>query len=332
MFTSLNARRLAWLESRHTDTRLLAIADLRFTTMAEFEVRPLSVFRGGDWRTPTLSMEDEPGPSVNRVLRAGSSQGSFSSRRRSSAANAPPAGPPPDLPIPSLPPLSESSSSDLQHEELSPDNLDDGGRESYFHAHSPNFVVNPFQRQSASPQLAAVAAFSQSRLAASPLSPHSNYLDNATDSLSDSPPRSLLPRQAPPPQLPPPQAPPPQAPAQEINPERLMLSPTDSRPHNAPARPSSRRVLTRALELAREAVRLDSTNDDPRGAIEAYGQSVTLLKEVMERVMRGEDTGDHRRRNGRRRSIVAQEEEVRRLRSIVRFITVRFNVFAHFFV
>lgn len=85
-------------------------------------------------------------------------------------------------------------------------------------------------------------------------------------------------------------------------------------------RPSSRRALTRALELAREAVRLDSTNDDPHAAIQAYGQSVALLNEVMERVMRGEDSTEHRRRNGRRRSIVAQEEEVRRLKSIVSVI------------
>ena len=72
------------------------------------------------------------------------------------------------------------------------------------------------------------------------------------------------------------------------------------------------------MELAREAVRLDSTNDDPYGAVMAYAKSVALLSEVMERVMRGEDsTESTRRRNGRRRSVVAQEEEVRRLKSIV---------------
>ena len=85
-------------------------------------------------------------------------------------------------------------------------------------------------------------------------------------------------------------------------------------------RPSSRRALTAALELAQEAVRLDTTNDDPIGAIQAYSRSVALLSEVMERVMRGEDTSDtgrDRRRSGRRRSVVAKEEEVRRLKSIV---------------
>ena len=88
----------------------------------------------------------------------------------------------------------------------------------------------------------------------------------------------------------------------------------------AAPRPSSRRALTAALELAQEAVRLDTTNDDPIGAIQAYSRSVALLSEVMERVMRGEETSDSgkdRRRSGRRRSVVAKEEEVRRLKSIV---------------
>jgi hypothetical protein len=97
----------------------------------------------------------------------------------------------------------------------------------------------------------------------------------------------------------------------------LLLSPPESRTP-AESRPSSRRALTKALELAREAVKLDSTNDDPYAAVMAYGRSVALLSEVMERVRRGEDsTESHKRRNGRRRSVVAQEEEVRRLKSIV---------------
>ena len=77
-------------------------------------------------------------------------------------------------------------------------------------------------------------------------------------------------------------------------------------------RSSLRRVLTRALELTCEAVHLGSMNDDPYTAVVAYGRSVALLSEVMERVIQGEDsTESHRRRNGRRRSIAAQEEEVR---------------------
>ncbi|KEP50699.1 putative ATP-dependent DNA helicase recQ [Rhizoctonia solani 123E] len=79
--------------------------------------------------------------------------------------------------------------------------------------------------------------------------------------------------------------------------------------------PSSRRALTAALELAQEAVRIDSAGEEPLAAIAAYGKSVTLLKEVMDRVMRGE--GAERRRAGvRRRSDAAREDEVRRLKSI----------------
>jgi hypothetical protein len=82
--------------------------------------------------------------------------------------------------------------------------------------------------------------------------------------------------------------------------------------------PSSRSALTKALELAREAVQLDSMNDNPEAAVAAYGRSVALLSEVMERVRRGDDSAtEPRRRNGRRRSVVAQEEEVRRLQNIV---------------
>jgi hypothetical protein len=104
----------------------------------------------------------------------------------------------------------------------------------------------------------------------------------------------------------------------------LALSPRggDSQPSAERSRPSSRRALTRALELAREAVRLDSTNDDPYGAVVAYGKSVALLSRVMERVINGEDSTEAvRRRGGRRRSVVAQEEEVRRLKAIVRIVS-----------
>ncbi|KAG8969130.1 hypothetical protein FRC03_004445 [Tulasnella sp. 419] len=81
-------------------------------------------------------------------------------------------------------------------------------------------------------------------------------------------------------------------------------------------RPSSRRALTRALELAQEAVRIDASNDDPHAAVLAYAKSVNLLNEVMERVMRGEDSTDSKRKGARRRSIVAKEDEARRLKSI----------------
>jgi hypothetical protein len=102
-----------------------------------------------------------------------------------------------------------------------------------------------------------------------------------------------------------------------------LLSPRDSQqPSTERSRPSSRRALTKALELAREAVKLDSTNDDPYGAVVAYGKSVALLSKVMERVINGEDSSEAvRRRGGRRRSVVAQEEEVRRLKAIVRIVS-----------
>ena len=113
-----------------------------------------------------------------------------------------------------------------------------------------------------------------------------------------------------------------------------ILSPSQTPPNSsfsAPAgrsqRPSSRRALTAALELAKAAVQLDATNEDPHRAVVAYARSVQLLGEVMERVMRGEDAsgsghagatdGEERRRGGRRRSVVAKEEEVRRLKAIV---------------
>jgi hypothetical protein len=63
-------------------------------------------------------------------------------------------------------------------------------------------------------------------------------------------------------------------------------------------------------------VQLDSRMDDPHGAIAAYGRSVALLSEVMERVMAGENT-ERRRPSGRRASVAAQEDEIRRLKSIV---------------
>jgi hypothetical protein len=100
-------------------------------------------------------------------------------------------------------------------------------------------------------------------------------------------------------------------------PDRSLLSPPLTRAAPEP-RHSSRRALTRALELAREAVKLDANNDDPHGAVVAYGRSVALLSEVMDRVRRGEDGAESgRRRSRRRRSVIAQEEEVRRLKTIV---------------
>ena len=81
-------------------------------------------------------------------------------------------------------------------------------------------------------------------------------------------------------------------------------------------RSSPRRALTRALELAREAVRLDSTNADPASTIRAYSLSVALLDEVIERRKRGPE---HTARSGRSSNAVSREEEINRLKKIVRF-------------
>ncbi|KAI0308056.1 hypothetical protein B0F90DRAFT_110822 [Multifurca ochricompacta] len=174
---------------------------------------------------------------------------------------------------------------------------------------SPAGIIQNFARPAASSRLAAVAAFPQAQarhtLPATPLT----VSTNGTRSPLRQHPRSPSPHH------------------QEIISERLILSSRDSQPSTERPRPSSRRALTKALELAREAVKLDSTNDDPHGAVVAYGKSVALLSKVMERVMSGEDSHDSvRRRGGRRRSVVAQEEEVRRLKAIHDTYADRMNI------
>ncbi|KAJ7786040.1 hypothetical protein B0H16DRAFT_1294665 [Mycena metata] len=118
-------------------------------------------------------------------------------------------------------------------------------------------------------------------------------------------------------------------------PPSILRPPPDDQPEQShrelrvphePRIPSSRRALTRALELAREAVQLDSTNEEPQAAVIAYGRSVALLSEVMERVRRGEDSTETRRRIGRPRSAMAQEEEVRRLQNIHDTYADRMNI------
>jgi len=230
-----------------------------------------------------------------------SPQRTYYSHRRSLAPHVPPPGPPPTQPIPSVPPYSSPASPtpppDYEASRSSTiyiPNLNGAG-----HAH------DLYQRPTTATNLATAPLHSQSNTPPAYRSSSTRSPPSASPySLTDSPPRSQL-------------RPATDLPHQEIMPDRLRLSPTNERQHSE-RRPSSRRALTRALELAREAVRLDSTNDDPYAAVVAYGRSVALLSEVMERVIRGEDsTESNRRRNGRRRSVVAQEEEVRRLRSIV---------------
>ena len=100
-------------------------------------------------------------------------------------------------------------------------------------------------------------------------------------------------------------------PRQPPNPPSPLSPPrTSSRPS------SSRRALIRALELAQQAVQLDSDAEDPYAAVVAYSQSVRLLGEVMDRVMIGEGTENTSSRSSSA-PLNAREEEVRRLRSIV---------------
>lgn len=230
-------------------------------------------------------------------------------RRRSSAANARPAGPPPNLPIPSVPATSQSLLSHSSISESPPDNSP------YPNSFSRASRTSSFARPSASPNLSAVAAFSQARQASTSTSQtQPPPMSSSIDDLSDPPPQSYLPSSS--------------SRSSDRNQSsyghesRSLLSPPTDHSHRSEHRPSSRRALTRALELAREAVQLDSTNDNPEAAVNAYAQSVALLSEVMERVRNGEDsTTEHRRR--RRRSVAAQEEEVRRLQNIVSTTSIR---------
>jgi hypothetical protein len=246
-------------------------------------------------RQPSLTFfpqHDDAGPSNSVSPSPPYLSTSLSQRRRSSALHPPPQAPPPNQPIPSIPILDTTAFTTSEGFSI-PDS------ESPF---SPIGVVQNFTRPAASSRLAAVAAFPQAQAR--------HTLPTVAPTSSPNGTRSPL-RQ---------RALSPQSRHQETVSDSLMHSPRDSQPPAERSRPSSRRALTKALELAREAVRLDSTNDDPYGAVVAYGKSVALLSKVMERVMSGEDSNDSvRRRGGRRRSVVAQEEEVRRLKAIVRF-------------
>jgi hypothetical protein len=213
-----------------------------------------------------------------------------SQRRRSSAAHAPPAAPPPNLPIPSVPgPIS------LAYRTVPSDYPEDPPITMNGQATHITSSVRP----GASHNLTAVLSFPNAS------TPHDPTAGPLIEDLSDPPPPSLLSASS--------------SSVMETNHDshEHLVPPRGSRTHREQKLPSSRRALTRALELAREAVKLDSTNDNPEAAVQAYGRSVALLSEVMERVRRGEDSTDsHRRR--RRRSVAAQEEEIRRLQNIVR--------------
>ncbi|KAJ4489485.1 hypothetical protein C8J55DRAFT_603782 [Lentinula edodes] len=217
----------------------------------------------------------------------------FSQRRRSSAAHTRPAAPPPNLPIPSIPNIPQDPAE--SPEEVSP--------------------TNGFSRLNRSSLF--VGNMVQPRLTVQ--SPANFSVSSSIDDLSDPPPQSILPNPSSRFHEPPP------APVPEHLANGGHLMPPDARTETRI--PSPRRALTRALELAREAVQLDSMNDNPELAVAAYGRSVALLSEVMERVRNGEEsTESTRRRNGRRRSVFAQEDEIRRLQSIHDTYADRMNI------
>ncbi|PCH33485.1 hypothetical protein WOLCODRAFT_160098 [Wolfiporia cocos MD-104 SS10] len=268
----------------------------------EWQSPPIPIaHRSREWQTAQDSVGASAMPSPSSA---------YLPRRRSTAVHAPPPGPPPSQPIPNVPSVPSQNSGTYER-------LSDA---SDFHNGAGSHLQHqPYTRPAASASLAAVVAFSQARLAnASSGSPPPLASPSSSDNLAEFTPKSHLRpsssvRRSPSPN--------------ELMPDRQLLSPSDPHPpsRTSESRPSSRRALTKALELAREAVRLDSTNDDPYGAVVAYGQSVALLSEVMERVMRGEDSTESHRR-GRRRSVVAQEEEVRRLKSIHDTYADRMNI------
>lgn len=242
-----------------------------------------------DWRDRATSVSSTQTSSSSSTLH-------IAQRRRTSAAHVRPAGPPPNLPMPSIP-----TSAEIQEPHYA----------QYAMYSQQDLPPTPYHRATPSPNLTALATFSQARQQQQqqqyqqPISP-------SEETLSDSPPPSFLP-------LPVTRTTPaPHRYERDHHTDTHLLAPPDQHSSSTHRRPSPRRTLTRALELAREAVTLDATNDDPYAAVIAYGKSVALLSEVMERVRRGEESTERRRSesNGRRRSIVAQEEEIRRLKSI----------------
>ncbi|KAF8078410.1 hypothetical protein FPV67DRAFT_1615832 [Lyophyllum atratum] len=258
----------------------------------EWESRtPMPHHSSRDWQDPSPST---PPPSSFASTSSG-----FSQRRRSSAAHVRPAGPPPNLPIPNVPAATIPAPYGLAV---------DPPEESPIYVNGRDTRGSTFIRPSPSPNLAAVVSFPQASSSYYPIT----TADSSVEDLSDPPPPSILYSSS-------------SRPSdyqQDIAPDRL--APRESR--GEPRAPSSRRALTRALELAREAVQLDSLNDNPEAAVEAYGRSVALLSEVMERVRRGEDSTESSHRRRRRRSVAAQEEEVRRLQNIHDTYADRMNI------
>lgn len=95
-----------------------------------------------------------------------------------------------------------------------------------------------------------------------------------------------------------------------------VLAPTLTSPPRSSGRSSRpQKALIAALQLAQEAVQLDSSGDYPISAVKAYARSVALLNDVMEKAISGEQSQPSGGRPSR--SLASREEEVRKLRSIV---------------
>ncbi|RDB29108.1 hypothetical protein Hypma_015315 [Hypsizygus marmoreus] len=260
--------------------------------------------RSRDWPERPLAAAAASSSSSSNSPSSFTTSTAFAQRRRSSAAHVRPAGPPPNLPIPSVP----APSLPAPPPQFGPvADLPDGPP---LHINGRGTRSSSFIRPAPSPSLAAVVSFPRASSSHSPIS----ATESSIEDLSDPPPLSFLysssSRMVDSQQDPPP--------------DHSLLSPRESRPEHRV--PSSRRALTRALELAREAVQLDSMNDNPEAAVQAYGRSVALLSEVMERVRRGEDSTDSHHRRRRRRSVAAQEEEIRRLQNIHDTYADRMNI------
>ncbi|KAF4572722.1 hypothetical protein EYR36_007232 [Pleurotus pulmonarius] len=190
-----------------------------------------------------------------------------SQRRRSSAAHTRPAAPPPNHPIPSIP--SQPSSPPRAHPTM-PDSPERAhNMQNYANGVSGGYPSTSYPRPSASANLVAVASFSSRQPSASVSSSQSPQLSasSSLENLTDPPPPSSLPSSRRSPEV-----------SSHAYNDNYLLTPPEPRSARE-SKPSSRRTLMKALELAREAVELDSTNDDPIAAVKAYGRSVALLSE-----------------------------------------------------
>ncbi|KAJ7269802.1 hypothetical protein C8J57DRAFT_1323538 [Mycena rebaudengoi] len=83
-------------------------------------------------------------------------------------------------------------------------------------------------------------------------------------------------------------------------------------------RSSIQRRMTQALEIAREAVILDTTNEDPAATVQKYRASVALLSQLLFQMhSEGETVSSPRGQRNR-----VREEEIRRIQNIANRMNV----------